>query len=216
VEKLIIQANEILAQLDFEAIWPGFAQSAFCHSGLDPKSLTDPELLAAHMVRKMFVTFRADISSDETSVDYPVDLDNMQLKLAENHYLAKAFAENSMVDLQQFAVLRRARSRIIGEVINMEEIWENRDGTAEYAGLMALNQINRGKFVEAVGQHIFHMRRAENLLDMGKLSVSVGCMLCFVLRSFGVDLSKSRDLFSLIPHETTEIEALFNGIYRKN
>ncbi|MCL2350725.1 MAG: hypothetical protein FWC67_04515, partial [Defluviitaleaceae bacterium] len=145
---------------------------------------------------------------------YPRDIDNYLLKQAENHYLSKAFAENSLIDLEQFVVLRRARGRIIGtDALRQEMLSETNEGMAEYAGLMALNQLARQKFVEDADKHLEHLRDTETLQKPRLISYSVGCMICLAMKSIGIDfhhnLSDSRPLFEFVPQSISDVEKHF-------
>ena len=141
------------------------------------------------------------------------DTDNLQLKLAENHYLIKAFAENSFVDLQQFAVMRRARGRLIGDALLDEMLAETHHGLAEFARLMALA---RPDFVDAAEVHMRILRNPQNLLDAQKMAISTGCMLCLALKQLGIDFDHAADsdrpLFMLIDFGKTPLELLLAGI----
>ena len=142
---------------------------------------------------------------------YPRDIDNYQLKLAESHYLIKAFAENSITDLQQFAVLRRVRVRLIGEIFADEMMIETIEGFNEYTRIIAINQNNRAEFVNEVEKHINILRRPDGLLDIGANIRSSGCMLCLALKSIGIDFdgNKNQPIFNTINFEKTPIEILF-------
>jgi len=140
------------------------------------------------------------------------DIDNLQLKLAENHFLAKAFAENSMVDLQQFAVLRRARGRIIGDALMAEMQLETTLGLAEYARLMVLIQANRAEFVGATVVHMSTMRNPQKLLDARKMAIATGCVLCLALKQIGIDFDPvangDKPLFWQVDFGKTAVELL--------
>jgi len=179
----------------------------------------DPELLAMGIVHEMFHAFQAKQGetrwvNEFAMFAYPHDLDNYQLKMAENFTLAKAFEENSRDRFEEFAVLRRARRRLIGEAITEELNAETIEGMAEYAGLMALKQISHEKFVREAVMHLEHIRNSENLFNMRRLSYSVGCLMCLTLKSLGVDfhheLSEVRPLFDLIQWQQNSIETNFS------
>ena len=178
----------------------------------------DAERIAAGIVHEMFHCFQSK-QNDSRGINefamfaYPQDLDNCQLKTAENHYLAKAFIESSRVDFAQFIALRRARRRIIGDIIMQEMHGETSEGMAEFASLMALRQINRNKFMEDIEKHIIYMRSPDNLFNVRRMAYSVGCVMCFAMKSLNIDffheLSDSRTLFELIPHEADAVETNF-------
>ena len=217
-----VSMDEMVNQIDFETIWPGFAPCVLISEGVRSD--------VAHLVRDMFYTFQIEHGEtrfpDEDALSaYPRDLDNYRLKLAENHYLAKTITDNSMIDLQQFVVLREARRRIIGDAMMQEQRAETVYGMAEYAGLLALNQISRTEFMEKVQGHLVRLRNPHCLFDIASASLNAGCMICFALKSLDIDfshnLNDSRTIYEFIPRESSEIEIIFNervknGIYSKN
>jgi len=145
--------------------------------------------------------------------NYPHDLDNFRLKAAENHFLVRAITDNSMMDLQQFVVLREARRRIIGNAVMIQEQQaETMLGAVEYARLLALNKTSRADFMDEISQHMAMLGNARNIFDMAGISVSVGCLICFALRSLGIsfDLKETDMIYEAIPHEISEIERIFN------
>ena len=171
----------------------------------DPAS-TDIDLLASGLVHEMFHAFQTQ-QGESRNIDefalfaYPHDLDNCQLKMAENHYLFKAFAENSLTDFEQFVVLRCARRRIIGDAMEQELNAETVEGMAEYVGLMALNQLSRHKFISEIENHMTRMRSPENMLEVRGAAYSTGAMLCCAMASLNIDfyhqLTESRTLFEI-------------------
>jgi len=177
-------------------------------------SAEDPELLAMGVIHEMFHAFQKQQGETRWPNEfegfvYPQDLDNYQLKMAENFMLAKAFEENSRDRFEEFAVLRRARRRLVGDAITYELNAETFEGMAEYAGLMALKQISHEKFVRQVVEHLEYIRNAENLFNMRRLSYSVGCIMCLTLKSLGIgfhhQLAETRPLFELIQWQQNSI-----------
>jgi len=252
------QIDEMLAKVDFEAIWPGFLPSdyilfidgkAYLHGEEIPwdgrfmantaldyngrqvatwnvvyededDTKLDAESNVSGIVHEMFHVFQNNNGETRHANEfalfmYPHDLDNYQLKQAENFYLAKAFAENSQLDLEQFVTIRKARSRIISaDAMLQEMLSETKEGMAEYAGLMALNQLSRRKFVEAADRHLGRLRDPEILMKPRLVSYSVGCMMCLAMASIGIDffhaLDDPRPLFELIPQSVNAIQEQFD------
>ena len=175
----------------------------------------DFERVASGLAHEMFHAFQSS-QNDRRGPDefalfaYPQDLENYQLKLAENNYLAKAFAENSMTALEQFITLRKARARIIGDAIRQEWLCETGEGMAEYAGLMALNQLSPQKFAQDVDKHIAWLCDPESLFHVRRISYSVGCVMCLALKAVGIDfmhkLGDKRTLFEIIPQSPGVVE----------
>jgi len=175
----------------------------------------DAELLAMGIVHEMFHAFQNQ-QGENRRIDefamftYPRDTDNYHMKMAEIHYLIKAFGENSDVDFEQFAVLRRARKHIIGDALRQELLAETFEGMAEYAGMMALRQISHKKFMEQLENQLIYVRNPENLFNTRRISYYVGSILCMTLKALGMNfhhnLSESRPLFDLIKWKPTVID----------
>lgn len=189
---------------------------AIWHVSDAPK--VDPETLASKVVHEMFHGFQMSQGdtrwADEFKLfAYPRDLDNYELKLAENHYLAKAMEENCQTSFEQFSTIRRARKRLIGDFIIEEFKTETLEGTATYVELMALKQISHEKFVDAVEKHIKIIRNPEKLFNIRDISYSVGAMLCIALKVMGInfhhELTETRTLFELIELKPNIVETKF-------
>jgi len=216
------QLKETLTKVDFNAIWQDFAPCEYMPQPVacaESPADIDLERSAAAAVGEMFRNFQqyngeTRFVSDIALAAYPHDLDNYQLKQAENFYLAKAFAENSRLDLEQFATIRKARRRIIGEdAQQLEMLAETAAGMAEYAALMALNQLSRHKFVEDADKHMANLRNPEILMNLPLTALSSGCMMCLAMKSIGIDfhhaLNDTRVLFEFVPHNVNIIEEHF-------
>ena len=188
----------------------------------NPEKADIPRLVTG-LVHEMFHAFQQEQGEtrwpDEFALlTYPQDVDNFRLKLAENHYLAKAIVDNSAIDLQQFIVLREARRRIIGDAMLQEQYAETTEGMAEYAGLAALLQISREQFMKEIQAHMEVLRNPRFLFDVRFVSYSVGCLICFALKSLDInfdhDLSDKRTIYGLIPRETNDVDKFFADVQR--
>jgi len=200
--------TDIIEKIDFNRIWPGFAPSNIKVHNTEG----DLDCLAV-AVRDMFMAWRNSKGGNaprDVATQTPPDVDNLQLKLAENHYLVKAFAENSMPDLQQFAVMRRARGRIIGDALIREMQAETRLGLHEFCRLIELNQKSRADFVDAAAAHMTTLRKPEELLNDNKMATATGCVLCLALTQLGFkfDHNTQRPLFEAIDFGKTPLELI--------
>jgi len=218
---LVNEVNEIISGIDFAAIWPGFTYRELPWPQELMEIQPDAQRAAAVLVRDMFRGFQKEqketrYPDDFALLAYPSDLDNFRLKFAENHFLAKSIIDNSVMDLQQFVILREARRRIIGEAMMQEQYAETTDGMAEYAGLAALIQISRELFMQEIQAHMEVLRNPRYIFDIRFASHSVGCLICFTLKSLGIDfghgLSDKRTIYEFIPRETNDIERFFPDI----
>ena len=183
--------------------------------GVTNTDAEDAELLAMGIVHEMFHVFQnrqgeSRRINEFIMFTYPHDVDNYHLKMAEIHYLIKAFGENSEVDFEQFAVLRRARQAIIGDALQQELLAETFEGMAEYAGMMALRQISNQKFMEQLENQLVYIRNPNNIFDVRRISYYMGSILCMTLKSLGRDfyhsLSETKSLFELINRKLTVVD----------
>jgi len=177
----------------------------------------DVERLVSGIVHEMFHALQKQ-QGDRRWVDelaflnYPYyDIDNANLKIAEMHYLMRAFSDGTHEDLVQFVALRNARRRIIGnDIFTQEMMAETIEGMAEYAGLMTLNQLNRAKFVEDVSRRMDVLRSPDMLLKPRLWAYSSGALLCLALKTLGINfhhhLSDIRPLFDFVPKNKTAVE----------
>ena len=222
MQKPYTEIENILKKVDFDAIWKGFTPCDFALTSWPSEK--NVELLTMKVIREMFHVFQTQQGesrkADEAAISaYPHDLDNYHLKAAEIHYLIKAFGENSEVDFEQFAVLRRARKRIIGDAFKQELLIETFEGMAEYAGMMALRQISHQKFMLQLEKQLIYLRNPENLFNVQRVSCFVGSILCMTLKALGIDfyhnLSESQPLFDLVKWKPTVIDISSEKFHQK-
>lgn len=175
---------------------------------VDSPETEDSEFLAADIVHEMFHAFQKlkeekRFPSDLELLTYPDNLDNFQCKLIENEYLAKALLEKDILALKKFIAIRKTREFLIKDIIYQEYRAETFEGMAEYAGLMALEQINKEKFNIRLTEHLSKLTNPRNLLfNPRHLSYYTGAVLCYCLRLLGIDfyhkLSDEPTLFEII------------------
>lgn len=168
----------------------------------------DVDRVASGLVHEMFHALQKQQGekryvNELAFLQYAPDVDAGNLALAESHYLIRAFADATMDDLEQFVALRQARSRILGYMFHQEMLVETVEGMAEFAGLLALNQINRAKFVEDVSMHMGILRSAKSLCNPRLRTYSSGALICLSLKTLGIDfhhhLSNDKPLFDFVP-----------------
>ena len=182
----------------------------------------DLERTAAGLVHEMFHALQGDQGDrrgpdDFKFLTYPADINNYELKYAENRHLAAAYTEQCPVHLAQFAALRRARHRLVGDVIKNEWLCETGEGLAEFAGLMALRQLSPQKCAEDVQRYLDWLQDPASIFELGmrRISYVVGSVLALTLGKLGVDfahhLSDKRTLFELMPNNPSDVEVHFEN-----
>lgn len=122
---------------------------------LDETEAQDPALLAAGIVHEMFHAFQLEqgetrFPDDLAGQDYPMDIQNLSIKLWENRMLAQALSSDSQdgnLDLlSAFCALRERRRAMIGEAMAYELLLETAEGMAEYIGTRALRDLDGDAF----------------------------------------------------------------------
>jgi len=169
----------------------------------------DVQMLASNIVHEMFHGFqntvcKKDGASEFALMSYPDDLTAYRIKAAEIRLLARAYTEGDPAALADFVSLRKSRALLLGDVIKDEYLIEEEEGTAEYAGLCALMQLNPEKFEKYVKEnHIGKLTNpGEELFSVRVMSYFTGAVLCLALKKMGVGfyhcLSASCSLFEVI------------------
>jgi hypothetical protein len=105
--------------------------------------------------------------------------------------------------LKQFISLRKARASLINDVIFQEFRAETLEGIAEYAGLAALEQINREKFINRIEDYLSKLSTPDDLIfSPRRLAYFSGAVLCFSLKyleiNFHHELTEKQTLFEII------------------
>lgn len=158
----------------------------------------DADIFASSLVHEMFHAFQMEsgetrFPNDLVTLDYPMDIMNFRVKLEENRLLAGACRggrERGRDLLRRFAGLRLYRESIIGGFTDCECLTETVEGMAEYAGIMALNQLSGKKFDERVEKYLSIIESpGELLFDPRRISYYTGALLTLAAKLAGIDLS---------------------------
>jgi len=178
----------------------------------------DVQMLASNIVHEMFHAFqnavwKNDGANEFALMSYPDDLTAYRIKAAENRFLAQAYTKNDPVVLADFISLRKSRAKLLGDIINEEYLSETGEGTAEYAGLCALAQLNPKKCEKYVNEH--HIGKLNNpgemLFSVRHMSYFTGAVLCLALKKLGVNfyhcLNESRAVFDVLEDRDNISEA---------
>ena len=123
----------------------------------------DEDLFAVNLVHEMFHAFQKDnelishYPNDLEIFRYPDDEDNYYAKKAENEMLADSFGislERKSKMYQMIMASRELRRQRIGDLVHQEELVEQLEGMAEYAGCMALRQLDEDKFNKKIEEYV--------------------------------------------------------------
>lgn len=157
----------------------------------------DAQTLAANLVHEMFHAHQKSLGenrfpNDLIMLDYPNDLENYQIKYRENCVLAQALscAQNALKKnlLKDFISYRKYRQFTWGDIIRQECLTETIEGTAEYAGLTALKQINEEKYQTQIEKYAsFLQGSGKDFFDIRKMSYYSGALFCLLLKEIGAN-----------------------------
>lgn len=151
----------------------------------------DAALLAYGIVHEMFHCFQHEnresrFPDDLKLLRYPDDLENYEQKYLENKYLAHAFSHCDPESLMHFYKIRNARQEKYSQALLEEEKAETVEGMAEFTGLKALMQIDRGKYEAIIADYLHKLESDEALLfDVRKISYYTGALFCLTLEKLG-------------------------------
>ncbi len=159
----------------------------------------DADIFASSLVHEMFHAFQMENSetrfpNDLVTLDYPMDVMNFSVKLEENRLLAEACRGGGQKRgrdlLRRFAGLRLYRESIIGGSIDCECLTETVEGMAEYAGILALNQLSGKKFDERLEKYLSIIEfPGELLFDPRRISYYTGALVVLAAKLAGISLS---------------------------
>lgn len=153
----------------------------------------DFDILTANLIHEMFHAFQKSNGDNRYPNDldllaYPNDDNIFQLKFNENKILSSIILNNSFNDLEKFIYIRSLREAKLGKIIENEYFAETIEGCAEYAGTMALQQINKDKYQTRIERYCSLINTPTKLLfDVRKISYYIGTLLQIVLEKRNVN-----------------------------
>lgn len=176
----------------------------------------DLDLLASNLVHEMFHAFQEEqdevrFPDDLAALDYPLDVENLSMKLAENRLLCRALREpgDGLARLNEACTLREARRERIGTLLDQELLPETVEGMAEYMGLCALRALSEEKYRSRVEEYLGRMEEAGPLLlDVRRMSYYTGAVLLLAAESAGVPFihalaGEARPVYALLRRHLT-------------
>ena len=169
---------------------------------IDDYSKEDPIELAANMVHEMFHAYQYELGekrfpNDIEALDYPVILENVLLKYAENQMIIRAMEEKDKKKIKEYLSTliksRTKRKELIKDHIDYEYRIETVEGMAEYAGLLALKQLDSEKYTDKINNYFNNLADIEHILfDNRRLSYFSGSL--FLLSLHNTDISVFHDI----------------------
>lgn len=106
--------------------------------------------LASLIVHEMFHCFQSAggekrFPNELLGIDYPITIENINLRMLERKYLLKATIENDkekkMELLTLYYGIRNKREKLLGSILEYEKAIESTEGTAVYVEYKALTQL---------------------------------------------------------------------------
>lgn len=160
----------------------------------------DSKVLASNIVHEMFHSYQylndeARFPNDLKGLDYPMELNNFEIKYRENKLIVSCFNEiekEEKVDLlEEIISLRNLRRKKYGENIDYEFEIETIEGSAEYCASKALKYICKDLYKERMDDYknkldndtelLFHIRRA---------SYYTGTLFLLILDDLNIDFTQ--------------------------
>ena len=164
---------------DYMAIWK-----------IDEAAAIDLDILAADMVHEMFHVYQRrqgemQYPDDRLMLMYPHNMQNFQLKYAENQLLIEAFraeAGRKAALFQAFLSMREVRQPMIGDFFAQELMVEELEGSAEFACCCALRQIAPQKAADRINWLIGQLQQVTPaFFDIRRMSYFTGT-LCNLIK----------------------------------
>ncbi len=177
----------------FAAIWD--VERDFTGDGTE-----NTALLAANLVHEMFHAYQygageSRFPEDIITLDYPFSGENFAAKWKENKLIAAAFQANTPAQgqetLARACALRRQRAGLIGaDMILCESLSETAEGMAEYAGTLALGQLDPDSAQRRVEEYAAKLLNLSPLLfDIRRISYFSGALLLLAAHRAGIDFA---------------------------
>lgn len=164
----------------------------------DFKDNEDEDILTANMIHEMFHAFQicnreGRFPDDIKGLNYPMDIENFELKFEENRILTKAYREKDKDEkrrlLSIFCGYRQKRCSRIGDIIQYEYMAETAEGMAEYVGTKALKMLSEEKFILRINQYMNYLDIVSPIyFDIRRISYYTGVILLLTAFEVGINL----------------------------
>lgn len=120
------------------------------------------ERLASLLVHEMFHCFQfvngeKRFPNELLGINYPITIENVNLRTLERQYLLNANLEinreKKMDLITSYFNIRNKREKLIGDILEYEKAIESVEGVAAYIEFKALNQLNKDKEVSNLKEY---------------------------------------------------------------
>lgn len=167
---------------------------------VDERSSENIDLLTASIIHEMYhahqiISGESRFFSDLIGLSYPYEYQNLNIKLNEFMYLAKAILEERTDEKQtafnKFIALRQERFELLGDMSHYEKAIETIEGTAEYLALVVLKDIQPNAYKMQIDKAVkFITTLDENLLDVRRSAYYSGALICLLADELEIEYKK--------------------------
>lgn len=161
-----------------------------------PKNLDRATALIVHEMYHAFQFGEMDYkkslmnTSEKNGMFYDYTVETLTLKYTELMCLIDAYLNKSEEDYGRFLWVRKLRKDKFPKALHYEQATEFIEGSATYAELKALEQLDTNLFKEAVSQAIDALRNVESYFFIRELSYKVGALMFLTLDALTIDFDK--------------------------
>lgn len=162
--------------------------------------LEDKKLLAANIVHEMFHSYQfinneSRFPNDLKGLDYPMELNNFEIKYRENELIVSLFddieREERYEFLKEIIALRNLRRKSYGTDIDYEFAIETIEASAEYCGTIALKSISKDLYQARIEDYKDKLLNDIALLfDVRRLSYYSGTLFLLILDELEIEFSR--------------------------
>lgn len=174
------------------------------------------DLLAGSLVHEIFHVHQKTMGEKRFPKDldlllYPHSRELTAWTRKESSLLAEG-GENPLADLAQLAFIRREKDRLSGGATADEYRAETAEGLAEYAGLMALSQLNSGLARQQIEKYKGLLGDGSYLFDIRRRCYFSGVLLALLVGEAGLplvhDLGSDKSFWELLAIPAGETEPM--------
>lgn len=165
----------------------------------------DTDVVAADVVHEMFHSFQhcqgeSRFPDELIRLALPDKLEHFNFKYSENQALRQVFLESVSAKRKEhfleFTRIRSARKPFSGDGINFEYAIETIEGSAEYAGLKALEQLSKERYRSRIKSYVDRMGKVETAFDARRNGYWTGVLFLLLLDELSIEFPKELD----VPH----------------
>ncbi|AZP03959.1 hypothetical protein [Jeotgalibaca ciconiae] len=181
----------------------------------------DDDILLSNLIHEMFHCFQTEkgemrFANDLAMLNYPLSLENFQLKHQENQSFVQIFRKNDQAEKEKYfanyVAIRSVRKKLIGEHFLHELKLETIEGAAEFVGLSALKLLDEKKFQKKIKNYWELLEKESPLLfDIRRICYYTGSLFYFALQELGYEWNQNLSEESPI-YEQIEFQLTFTNV----